>query len=115
MIRADDVRETLAQYQKFGWRLERVILTPVVRDALSVAAIELFKEIPVTESDLNAMWFSRANANGRIAWELRTLGPTPFALVDSTEPGAAESELTELFERVENQMRQRLIRPRENL
>ena len=68
---------------------------------------ELFEDIPVAESDLNAAWFSRPNANGRIAWELRSLGPTPVRLVDSSEPEAAESELTELFERVENQMRQR--------
>ena len=111
MITAAAFREILAQYKSFGWQLKRLILTADTKHVLVRVNEDIFENIPVVESDLNAAWFSRPNANGRVAWELRSLGPTPFALVDSSEPDARESELIELFERVENQMRQRLIRP----
>ena len=114
MITEEAVREIIAQYNRFGWKLERIILKPEVRSELSSSAPGLFDKNIVSESDLNAAWFSRLNANGRMAWELRALGPTPFALVDSAEPSATESDLNELFQRVENEMRQRVIRPQEN-
>jgi hypothetical protein len=114
VITEDSVREILAQYERFGWQLERVLLNPKVKVSLGELAHELFDVDALVESDLDAAWFSRSNSNGRVAWELRSLGPTPFALVDSAEPNASDQDLNELFERVENQMRLRLIRPTEN-
>lgn len=111
MISGDAVREILSQYNRFGWRLERVLLTSDLKKSLSGSIAALFDDRTVAESDLDAAWFSRPAVNGRIAWELRSLTNTPFALVDSSEPEADESELAEIFSRVEDQMRQRLIRP----
>ena len=114
MITEDHIREILAQYKSFGWKLERILLSSEVKDVVRVSLSDILDKHQTIDSDLNAVWLSRLNENGRVAWELRSLGPTPFALVESTEPNAPEMELIELFERVENQMRKRLIRPREN-
>ena len=111
MISEDGVREILSQYKNFGWRLERVLLTPDLKKSLGDSIKVLFEDKTIIESDLDAAWFSRPAANGRIAWELRSLTSTPFALVDSSEPEGDESELAEIFSRIEDQMRQRLIRP----
>jgi hypothetical protein len=111
VINEDAVREILSQYKRFGWRLERVLLTRDLKESLGESIRALFDDITVAESDLDAAWFSRPAVNGRIAWELRSLTNTPLALVDSSEPEADESELAEMFSRVEDQMRQRLIRP----
>lgn len=111
MISEDAVRQILSQYKKFGWRLERVLLTSDLKKSLGDSIAVIFGDITIAESDLDAAWFSRPADNGRIAWELRSLTNTPFALVDSSEPEADETELAEIFSRVEDQMRQRLIRP----
>lgn len=113
MIDGQTIREIFSQYEKFGWRLEHVRLSNELKSSLAGRDEELFSRVTVAESDLDAAWFSRMNANGRVAWELRSLGHTSFALVDSAEPNASESDLNQLFQRLENQMRQRLIRPRE--
>lgn len=113
MISGDAVREILSQYNRFGWRLERVLLTSRLKKDLNGSIATLFEGITLVESDLDAAWFSRPAVNGRIAWELRPLTNNPFALVDSSDPEAHESELAEIFSRVEDQMRQRLIRPPE--
>jgi hypothetical protein len=111
VISEDAVREIVSQYKSFEWRLERVLLTPALKKGLGDSITVLFKDKTMVESDLDAAWFSRSAANGRIAWELRSLTSTPFALVDSSAPDANGSELNELFSRVEGEMRQRLIRP----
>jgi hypothetical protein len=111
VISEETVRDILSRYEKFGWHPERVLLSPEVKSVIERFIQGVLENTSIVTSDLDAVWFSRPAANGRIAWELRSLGPDPFALVDSLEPDAAGSELTELFERVENQMRQRLIRP----
>ena len=111
MISENSVREILSQYKRFGWRLERVLLTPDLKKSLGESIATLFENASVAESDLDAAWFSRPAVNGRTAWELRSLTNTPFALVDSSEPETDESGLAKIFSRVEDQMRQRLIRP----
>jgi hypothetical protein len=105
------IREILSQYDKFGWRLDHILLSTDLKDRLSQEASVIFDGIRVEESDLDAAWFARTSTNGRVAWELRSLGPSPFALVDSTEQNASVEDLTSLFQRVEMEMRQRLVRP----
>jgi hypothetical protein len=111
VISEDGVREILSQYKRFGWQLERVLLTPDLKKSLGESIATLFENVSVVESDLDAAWFSRPAVNGRIALELRSLTNSPFALLDSSGPAAGESELAEIFSRVEDQMRERLIRP----
>ena len=114
MISEDAITDILGQYRKFGWELERVILSPALRSVLKTPSDVLFDGCEVAESEIDAAWFSRLNANGRTAWELRSLTAAPFALVESTGPDPTAEELSELFQRVEDQMRERVIRPRGN-
>jgi hypothetical protein len=114
VISEDAISEILSQYKKFGWRLERVLLSDELTRSLGEMTESLFGGLSPGESDLDAAWFSRPNANGRLAWELRSLTTAPFALVDSTEPEPDPTELDNLFQRVEEQLRQRLIRPQGN-
>lgn len=111
MISETAIREVLSQYDRFDWRLDHVLLSPKLRDRLSEEASTVFENVPIEESDLDAAWFSRISTNGRVAWELRSLGSSPFALVDSSEQNATRDELTSLFQRVEMDMRRRIIRP----
>ena len=111
MINEDSISEILTQYKRFGWQLERVLLSKPLRENLDGSVDTLFERRLVRDSDLDAAWFSRRATNGRIAWELRALSNSPFALVDSSEPEASESDLSEMFSRVEDEMRQRSIRP----
>lgn len=81
------IREILAQYEKHGWSLRRVLLS--AENAANLPAA-LFGQTEVFSSELNALWFSRASSEGREAWELRHLSNAPFALVAVFE--AADEE-----------------------
>lgn len=108
MMDTQAIQGLLAQYQKFDWHLHHVLMTREMRDTLPETLDALFENAKIDESDINAVWFSRPAANGRVAFELRALNNTPFALVDSSEPGADETDLNSLFQRVEEKMRDRL-------
>jgi len=108
MIDARAIQGLLAQYQRFDWQLHHVLMTREMRDTLPASLTVLFGNAEIVDSDINAVWFSRPAENGRIAFELRALSNTPFALVDSSEPGADETDLAALFQRVEGKMRERL-------
>lgn len=82
MIGEREVREILAQYEKHGWSLRRVLLSAEIKSNLPPT---LFGQIEVVSSDVDALWFSRASFEGREAWELRHLSNTPFALVEVFE------------------------------
>lgn len=79
MITAEQIREILSLYAKHGWILRRVLLSDNLRDSL---ADDLFGNAEIVASRLDALWFSRASANDREAWEIRHLSKTPFALVE---------------------------------
>ncbi len=89
MIDAEKAREILKQYEKHGWTLRRVLLSGAPED---FSSLENLFGAPVVSSAINALWFSRAAANGGEAWELRRLSVAPFALVKVF--GAADDETT---------------------
>ena len=82
MIGEREVKEILAQYERHGWSLRRVLLSAENERNLPAA---LFGQTEVVSSNLDALWFSRASSEGREAWELRHLSNTPFALVEVFE------------------------------
>ena len=98
MSRLEQFRATLAQYRRHGWQLARALMTP---DALAelrreraddgAAAAPLFEGVEARESDLDAMWFRRASAGDREAWELR-LAAEPYALFELFEPDETEED-----------------------
>lgn len=101
MIGSEQIQAILAQYEKHGWSLRRVLLSAEMRKNLPDA---LFANAEIVSSDLNALWFSRASFDGREAWELRYLSATPFALVEVFEADDEE----EVREEARSEMQTRL-------
>ena len=89
MIGSDAIAEIVQTYRKHGWVLRRVLLSTEFRQQLGDSITELFGEVPVSESDIDAAWFSRPPKPGGVAWEIRHLSESPYALlevVDENEP-----------------------------
>lgn len=82
MTGAETIREILSLYQKYGWSLRRVLLSPETETRLSGSLEDLFAVAEITSSKIDAAWFSRPSKAGGETWELRHLAETPFALVE---------------------------------
>ena len=99
MINEQSVREILAQYEKHGWNLRRVLLsTPIENSAM------LFGQAEIVCSDINALWFSRASFEDRETWELRLLSDAPFALVEVFEADDDETVREEIRSEMETRL-----------
>ncbi|MEO7539989.1 MAG: hypothetical protein ABIV21_08165 [Pyrinomonadaceae bacterium] len=103
MIDPDSIAEIIATYTKHGWILRRVLLSGEARAVLGASIDRLFRNIPVTDSAIDAAWFSRQPTGSSVAWEIRYFGSMPFALlenIDESDPGfegqlrAVEARLT---------------------
>ena len=101
MISERQIRETIAQYEKHGWNLRRVLLSEPIEE---LAAAALFGQTEIVSSRINALWFSRASNEGRETWELRCMTETPFALVEVFEPENEEAVRDEAREEMETRM-----------
>ena len=90
MIDASAIAEIITTYKKYGWILRRVLLSPELAEKLGDSADTLFGDAPISDSAVDAAWFSRPPAVGEVAWEIRYLGDIPYALlakVDESDPG----------------------------
>ena len=103
MIGEQQIKEILAQYEKHGWSLRRVLLSAEASKELPVS---LFEQAEIVSSEINAAWFSRRSngGDGREAWELRYLETTPFALIEVFE----EDDDEEVREEARTEMETRL-------
>ena len=95
--------EIVALYQKHGWSLRRLLLTPETRDGLDLSMAG--DEAAVAESDFDAVWFSRGSQNQREAWELRLLSEQAYALFETFEPDETEEQRDERRREMEATMR----------
>lgn len=104
--------EVSATYRRHGWRLVRVLARPetlaAVREAAGARTEEavLYEGAPVSESDLDAMWFARASQGGREAWELRLVAEPPYALFEMFEPDEAEEDREDVRREMEARLRE---------
>jgi len=101
MISSEQIQAILAQYEKHGWNLRRVLLFAETKANLSNT---LFGQVEIIAAELNALWFSRSSFEGRETWELRNLSDAPFALIEVFE---AEDE-EEVREEARQEMQTRL-------
>lgn len=85
MIKAEQIREILSQYEKHGWKLSRVLLCDETREHLEISLEEIFGNAKISASEVDAAWFTRPSKNERMAWELRLLSENPFALFETFE------------------------------
>lgn len=105
MISAEGISALVAQYEKFGWRLRRVLLSPELRKQLGETAPSLFRSAEIIASDLAAAWFSRPSLETGVAWEIRRLDDVPFALVEVVDD---DDLLDDVLTRLENDLRDRI-------
>ena len=106
MRQAGKFEEILAQYRRHGWRLARVLAQPGTFAAPPGAEGATFEGAAVTESEVDAMWFSRPSAEGREAWELRLVGDTPYALFELFEPDEDEEDREDVRREMEARLRE---------
>lgn len=107
MSRLKKFQEILAQYHRHGWRLVRVLARPESLAELRGAngGDAAFEGVPVTESEVDALWFTRPSAEGREAWELRLAGDTPYALFELFESDETEEDREDVRREMEARLR----------
>ncbi len=99
------VKEIIANYQRHGWTVRRVLLRPETSAALSEAQA-VFGEAQMRDSDFDALWFARASHGDREAWELRLISEQAYALFQAFEADESEEDRDEARLEMENQMRE---------
>lgn len=112
MISTEAVKEILATYKKHGWALRRVLLSPEFRRQIGDEAENLFPGVELRDADLDAAWFSRQSRKDSVAWEVRRLGPLPFALVEVVDADLPAEELENILTDAEERLRQSGLKPK---
>ena len=100
--------EIVELYGKHGWQLRRLLLRPETRSELDTVADA---HVPVTESVVDALWFSRPSHEGREAWELRLFAENPYALFETFERDETEEQRDEMRQEMEARLRDHVNRP----
>lgn len=86
------IGDIIRTYAKHGWILRRVLLSADLRQSLGERSCEFFGDAKVGDGDIDAAWFSRPPDTGEIAWEIRHLNETPFALLEYADETAGDFE-----------------------
>jgi len=95
--------EIIANYERHGWTLRRILLCPESRPQFSE---ETFAGATLIDSDFDALWFARASPGPREAWELRLLSENSYALFEAFEADESEEDRAEARLEMENKMRE---------
>jgi hypothetical protein len=101
------INEILATYQKHGWELRRALLRPETLAAITESG--LLSQAHVEDSQIDALWFSRASHGQREAWELRLVATTQYALFENFEAEEEEEAREELRREMEARMRLKVL------
>jgi hypothetical protein len=97
------VKEVVSQYSGHGWKLRRILVSQPDRcQVLGPFAAEESAEI--SNSDIDALWFSRRSKPGSETWELRRITGSPFALLAVIEDTATDGERERTLREIEVQM-----------
>ncbi len=104
-MQVDQIKAVIGLYEKFDWKLRRVLLVEKTKIRLKDASSELFGEATIVDSEIDAMWFSRRSGSDSEAWELRRLSETPFALFEVF----SDDDEEEIREETRHELEQRLI------
>ncbi len=92
MIDAEQIGEIIAVYEKYGWVLRRVLLSAALKERVGDTILHLVDGVQVMDADIDAAWFSRPPQAGGIAWEIRHLSETPYALLENIDENGARFE-----------------------
>ena len=104
MIDASAISEILSLYKKHGWTLRHVLLSEKLQKKLAATGGDVFGNVEITASLLDAVWFSRKSRPEFEAWEIRHLSLTPFALVEVLENGFSASQARQILRNAELKM-----------
>ena len=97
------VKEVVSQYSTHGWKLRRILISEHDRfQRLGPLAAEESAEI--SNSDIDALWFSRRSKPGSETWELRRITGSPFALLAVIDDTTPEAEREQTLREIEVQM-----------
>jgi hypothetical protein len=86
MMNFEAAREALATYRKYGWLLRRLLGPAGSAEKIK----ELAPDVPFSEFEIEAAWFSREPKIGGVAWEIRSLSESPFALLENLDEDDSE-------------------------
>jgi len=101
MIDIETLTDIIATYKKHGWILRRVLLSKKTKAKFG-PAVDL-NEAKITDSEIDAAWFSRPPKVGAVAWEIRYLGDPPFALLETIDE--SDPVFDDLLRDVEDRLR----------
>ncbi|HEX7177406.1 MAG TPA: hypothetical protein VF240_19265 [Pyrinomonadaceae bacterium] len=115
MSQLQNFREALALYRRHAWRPVRALMrdatlaelrreSPGAEGEADAAAV--FEGVRAEESVVDALWFTRASAGGREAWELRLVAEPPYALFELFEPDEAEEDREDVRREMEARLRE---------
>src|SRR4051794_28237319 len=93
-------KQIVANYEKHGWNLRRVLVISADEAEKTIAA-QAFPEASIVNGEIDALWFSRAS-HGREAWELRLVAEQPYALFEAFETDDAEEDREAARREMEN-------------
>lgn len=106
MAELEQLSEIVQTYARHGWQLRRALLTAETRASLAKEeAAPFLADADVRESEIDALWFSRASHDGREAWELRLVASTPYALFETFEPDESEEDREDVLREMEARLR----------
>jgi hypothetical protein len=106
MDKYDQFGEVIGAYRRHGWELRRAIVTSASRAAIDDRAEKLFGDAMINEGPCDALWFSRASAKDREAWELRLVAETPYALFEAFEADETEEQREDVRQEMEARLRE---------
>lgn len=103
MIDGPFVGELIAQYEKHGWKLRRVLLSDRMRGALG-GSLAKFAASDIVDAEIDALWFSRKSREDIETWELRHLSRAAYAMVTAVAATAESNEIDEALNKAEAAM-----------
>jgi hypothetical protein len=105
------IKDSIATYERHGWKLRHVLARPETVSLFSQAG-DLLRDAELSESDFDALWFARPSHAGREAWELRLVSEQAYALFELFEVDESEEDRQDARREMENRMRA-LLKPAE--
>ena len=98
--------EIVATYQKYGWALKGAVLQPATRSELAEKEPDLLRPLFLKDDSFDALWFSRPSHKDKVAWELRLLAETQYALFETFEADETEEQREEMRAEMEARLRE---------
>lgn len=109
MIDRQSIADIIATYRKHGWTLRRVLLSPPSLEMLE--STDVFDGVPLENSPIDAMWFSRRARPGVETWELRAISLSPFALLENVPNETSRGDAAEVLRDAERRLAETIIKP----